>query len=339
MPSPPIIMSHAEWMRRTDVKKTLSSASKDRSDALKLVDAYLQSYDQQAKPDTLEALGHFLDAWHGSKMKTPIGRRTARLSTIRDHDSAVTDLKRQVDLARTLRQPLEWNPAYPGIYIGDDVYRGISWVPDDFVGAIRQGLQDIASRAVGQALLENISDACVKDKTKKVVIEYTGVFSSAAPLENITPETRKKVQRTTQYVDAFNPDDLLTNPKLLATPTDTIVGFRRTYIGGAGAGCVVMLKHTDTGQDGRPMHIGLAHELVHAYHYVNGLCYRAAVGGLQDMGNTGIMEEEMRTVGLLAYEDESPSENAIRDEWGIPRRRSYTDTIGMANVVATPFDI
>ncbi len=70
----------------------------------------------------------------------------------------------------------------------------------------------------------------------------------------------------------------------------------------------------DSGELTRPSFIGLAHELVHAYHYIYGACGRSPTGLAS--GNSGMAEEEMRTVGTGAYEGEVPSENWIRREWG-----------------------
>ena len=77
------------------------------------------------------------------------------------------------------------------------------------------------------------------------------------------------------------------------------------------------------GNPPRPAFIALAHELVHASHYLQGSCYRGIGDDLKPDGDSGIMEEEMRTVGFGKYANESPSENAIRVEHGLPRRDSY----------------
>lgn len=327
-------MSYDEWMRRTNRPKKIGSGNKDRSDALQLVDGYLQNYTNNSTPDSLDALGHFLDAWASGKMRQYFWQDEATLKTIRDHDGAVTALKRQVDRARTLWDPLLWNAAYPGIFIGQDTYRGIHWVPDDFVGHIRLGLEFIAKKPVGRGLLERISELHRAEPRKKVVIEYTGVMSAAAPLSVITKENRKKVQRTSQLVDAYSITELMDNPDIVAergTARDDEYGF----IGAPGAGCIVMLNHADKGLDGRPMYIALAHELIHGLHYMSGMCYRSLRGGLQTGHDTGIMEEEMRTVGLNQYADEVPSENAIRDEWEIDRRTEYGPNMDFSNVTAT----
>lgn len=331
MPGPAVIMSHADWLRRTAVQKWHKQSDKTRSPALVMVDNFVQGYELSKDPQNLEGLHEFLTAWVNGKLKRGV------IDSIRDHDGAASELKRQVDAAVRLRDPIVWKKRYPNILIADDTYRGSAWVPDDFIGTARDSLALIESKPVGKKLLEDLEDLCQRSTTKKVVIQYSSVFSSAAPLDPITNESRKKLNRVRSTDVATDPQTLLANPLLVAKPK--IIEGRRAYIGGGGTGCVVNWKHTDRGLDGRPTHIALAHELVHAIHYVGGMCYRAATGGLSDLGNTGIMEEEMRTVGFGPYAKESPSENAIRAEHNIPLRPTYNPDIDFTKVDATPFMI
>jgi hypothetical protein len=97
------------------------------------------------------------------------------------------------------------------------------------------------------------------------------------------------------------------------------------FIPNTGANAVVRYDPLDQGfgdERGRPGYIGLAHELVHAYHFVNGLCARQPTGGTS--GNQGGAEEEMRAVGARAYKNDPPSENWIRAEWELKERTSYS---------------
>jgi hypothetical protein len=325
----PILMTSAEWLSKTNVKKMIGKGDKTRSGPLGLVDQYVLQYQTTPQAQTLENLKMNLEVWMSSKTKSD-----GSLDTIREHRGAVSDLKRQVDLATRLLPPLEWNRTYPGIFIGQDIYRGIAWVPDDFPGTVNDCLDEIASKPIGKALLKSISDRCLRDTTKKVVIEYTSVYSSAAPVTDVSDVNRKKVQGPTG--EKLKPQELLKNPDLVAKEIGVQMGGKmKDYIGGAGTSAVITFKHTDKGLDGRPVFIALAHELVHAYHYVNGLCYRAADGGIADGGNTGIMEEEMRTVGMLKYKDEIPSENAIRGEHRVTLRTEYTPGVDFSKVSAS----
>ncbi|MEM9060112.1 MAG: M91 family zinc metallopeptidase [Pseudomonadota bacterium] len=309
----------------------MSKNNYDRSDALTLIDTQLGAYDDEKTPDKLEFLKLFLDAWYQSKLKRDV------LKTIRNHDNAVTELKRSVDRATALRNPTLWSAEFPGIYIADDLYRGTSWVPDDFRGSIEDSLNTIITKPIGRKLVEDISDACTRSESKRVVIQYSGTFSSCAALEPVTPENRKKLNRVSPVDEVWDPAELMQNPALMVQFTGDEHEGKRDYINGAGTGAVVNLRHEDKGLDGRPTYIALAHELVHAYHFVTGNCYRAAWGGLVKGGNTGIMEEEMRTVGFGAYAGEVPSENAIRAEHRIPLRPNYTPDMPFTNVTATVF--
>ncbi|MCL1617989.1 M91 family zinc metallopeptidase [Ralstonia pseudosolanacearum] len=68
----------------------------------------------------------------------------------------------------------------------------------------------------------------------------------------------------------------------------------------------------------------LAHELIHAKHMVAGT-WKGRWGDDRDP-KTSAGKEELRAVGLGKYEyakTGEPSENAIRDEHGLPLRRKY----------------
>ena len=117
---------------------------------------------------------------------------------------------------------------------------------------------------------------------------------------------------------------LMGEPKLVQIGIDK-TGDAPKFIGNEGVNVVVKFNHLDPGQQeegNRPTQIGLAHELVHAYHFVEGICARSPTQGTS--GDTGGAEEEMRTVGAGGYDGEVPSENWIRDEWGLKDRTSYS---------------
>ena len=330
--APPALMSSNDWLRKTNRKRTFSKSDKVRSDPLLIVDSLVDSYERLPTPDTLETLDELLTAWMNGKMKRGV------LTTIRDHLHAVTDLERQLTLALTLLTPVEFHRGYPGIFIAQDSYRGNHWVPDDFEGTVNTALQQIDSQPVGRTLLTRLSAGCNRVAGRKVVIEYSGGGSMAAPLDVVTNTSRKTIQRTGQHGTPLLIQEVMANPNLVATQAGVMTdGRRKQFINGAGTGAVVTWNHRDVGQDGRPGFIALAHELVHALHYVEGSCYRAATGSVTDQGNSGIMEEEMRTVGCLRYAGESPSENAIRGEHNVPLRANYSATMSFANVEATAF--
>jgi hypothetical protein len=315
----PVLMSYNEWMTRTDRKAWHLQSNKQRSQALDLVDQQVKLYETQPTPSVLETIAMFLKAWMDGKLKK------GALDSIRNHKRAVTELQRQCEQAMTL-----WSPVpsrYPKILIGVDTYRGNSWVPDTFRGDIETALDQMASQPVGRKLLQAIG----KNSTgvKHVVIEY-GRLSTAAPLPIIDNESRKKVQPLPN-ADRYDLQEMMANPDLIGTLVADDEG-GLDFVPAAGCGAVVTFNHEDKGTDNRPPFVALAHELVHAFHYLSGSCYRAANGGIKDGGNTGLMEEEMRTVGCEKYLGETPSENAIRQEHSIRLRTTYNDTASFANV-------
>lgn len=83
--------------------------------------------------------------------------------------------------------------------------------------------------------------------------------------------------------------------------------------GGAGckAACYWNPNIFNTPNGARPAFIGLAHELIHCYHYTNGLA------------KSSYAEEEQFTVGLAPHAAVPICENTIRAEHGVPARTTY----------------
>lgn len=83
--------------------------------------------------------------------------------------------------------------------------------------------------------------------------------------------------------------------------------------GGSGTTAAVVWNPnvTSTPLGERPAFVGLAHELIHAYHYTNGLAMSDPV------------KEEEFTVGLIPYATSDYTENKIRVEHNLPPRESY----------------
>lgn len=315
----PVIMSYDDWMRDTTVKKWHGQSDKDRSDGaggLQLVDQYLQAFHTNATqwPQMLRQLEVVLDAWVGSKTKTD-----GTLKTIRDHTTVQT-LVRQVKAARTFPDPLPWNRAYPGVSIAQDPFAFDFPVPADFSGKVDNDLGDLISKDRGKELLAIISRVC-QAKGHEVVIQYfTRGSSNCAPVNvAITNDFRRNLSEP-----GINMTELMGNRELVALGKRTGTNGPE-FIPNTGANSIIRYDPDDPGagaEKGRPSFIALAHELVHAYHFVNGICARQPTGGTS--GNQGGAEEEMRAVGARSYKNDPPSENWIRHEWSLPERTSYS---------------
>lgn len=200
-----------------------------------------------------------------------------------------------------------WDENHPGIYVRDPEKKialsgGAAKVfpSATFFDLVNVALNEIGAYPIGKALLKSLAARCLfTDEAIKVVIKYgTGGLS-----EN--PET--------------SVDTIAT--KVVQNPAKPM---KLRYMAGKGSTCVVTFNPLRTKVDNkyRPPFIGLAHELIHAYHDVHGAGYRGYRGTLgQDSGKA---EEEMRTVGLQSYADEDFTENKIRKEHGLPARPSYS---------------
>lgn len=83
---------------------------------------------------------------------------------------------------------------------------------------------------------------------------------------------------------------------------------------GEGTQTAIKYNHNTikTPDGSRPNFIGLAHELVHALHNLNG------------DASADTTDEEHRTVGIGIYINEDICENSIRGEHNVPRRMAYS---------------
>ena len=311
----PLLMSHADWLTRTNVAKTIGSGDKKRSQTLTNVDAYLQAYHTSDQwPQMLRQLEVVLDDWIRLKTKS-----NGDLKTMRSH-TTVQELQRQVKDARKLPDPVPWEPEqFTGIYVAQDPFAGDFPVPEDFRTQVDKDLRKLIGKTRGKQLVTMISDGCI-NKNHRVVIQYNkgAGGNQCAPVNvAITNEFRRGLSEP----GGVNVSALLTNPEIVSTGISTLGGAPE-FIPNSGANVVVKYNHLDSGEEARESFIGLAHELIHAYHFIYGLCARSPTGGA--MGDHGGAEEEMRTVGALAYKDEVPSENWIRGEWGMTLRTKYS---------------
>lgn len=316
------LITHAKWISQTKRK-----IARGRSQLLQNVDIWIQAYENDPKPNNLEMLKTNLDSWVATKMKNGV------LKTKRDHKGEVSRLIDKCTAALELRDPVK--SPFSGIWIGNDLYRGNHWVPKGFKTTVRNRLRTIYSKTTGKQLIDSITAAYKagkgKKRRKRVVIEYSGTGSSAAPLDSITNEERKKIQKTGLSAPSIDVQELLSNTRLLSKK-DKKSGL---WTPGKGTSAVVTWNHLDPANRQRPDSIGLAHELVHAYHYVNGLCRRLPTNFVTHLKDFGIMEEEMRTVGFGGYAGEVPSENSIRGEHKLKVRKSYSKTMSFKNVTVT----
>jgi hypothetical protein len=182
---------------------------------------------------------------------------------------------------------------------------------------------------VGRKLLLTISQHCDVNAQKIVVIEYAFQRTQAAPVNEVTNEERNRLHLPVS-AGGDGVYSYLDNPLVRLRRSPSSASLPTIHHPGGGTGAVVSwLPSTGANE-----FIGLAHELVHVEHYVCGTCYRAPTGHTFAGGDSGALEEEIRTVGLNAYAKESPSENAIRQEHSLPLRQDYSG-VDLTNIVVT----
>lgn len=302
-------MSKADWKRETYVSLTHT-----RGNALRAVDDALEKYPADPLwPATLRSLEIVLKAF----MEDASKNRNKDEDKIRNGPAA-QKLREQIKKARTLPDPVPLK-VYPRICIAQDPFAGNYAVPDNFSVQVIDALGTLALKEHGRTLLEMIDKAC-QDNKHRVIIQYIGAkgLNGCAPVnEPVTNDFRRAVTE----VGGVNLKQLLTNPNVVQKGITTADGGPK-FIPNVGASAIIKFFPADPGESTREIHIALAHELVHAYHFVSGTCARQVMGGVA--GNSGQAEEEMRTVGTGSCSKEIPSENWIRKEWQTPLRTTYS---------------
>ncbi len=204
----------------------------------------------------------------------------------------------------------------PGIYIDD----GGDAV---FANQARYCLNVLRSKDLGISLLRDVRNGCTKGKT--VVIENPpngpfGRMAAAIPSLDVSEGFR---QRLTQPGNGNINDD----------------AYPHTVRGQEGCSAIVRWAFNDTipmTTIRRPAFIALAHELIHALHFLTADCPRAPVREMDLSKDSGLAEEEARTCGLGPYSDpdasEAYNENAFRRLYGVVRRDYYTAGIDFSTV-------
>lgn len=186
--------------------------------------------------------------------------------------------------------PFDTQTNYPGIIIRmrnqtDSVY---------FPMLVNQALQTIASRPVGDKLLQGLVSRVGQAK-----FGYTVCILRADMTYNSGCETK--------WVG--------TNKAVRAQEIEAIT---------SGIGSVTAITYNanmiNTPDGSRPSWVGLAHELIHAYYNLKG---KGLGSGIIKNVNGLVEQEEMATVGLGLGPHRGITENMIRAEHNLPLRITY----------------
>ncbi|NQU45192.1 hypothetical protein HQ520_18065 [bacterium] len=137
-------------------------------------------------------------------------------------------------------------------------------------------------------------------------IKYTGTDAEKEKIKKGLEDLKKKSATAKKLIEALEADDdtikieTTSNGNSYSPGSDTVkYNPDRQNIG------------TDEPWKTRPPEVGMGHELIHAYHDLN--------GGIESVR----MNEENKTVGIEGYENETYTENGIRDDYGIDKRPRY----------------
>ncbi|WP_201279930.1 M91 family zinc metallopeptidase [Pseudomonas fragariae (ex Marin et al. 2024)] len=178
----------------------------------------------------------------------------------------------------------------------------------DYYKETTSALDELNRGHAGRTVIRNIEAACEMDPEKRVVISKTDQGSEAN-----MPGHWTGCARPTR--DPFVP-----------------------FVAGRGESVAVRYnsrfgrRFDNQSVNGQPdpslAYVFLGHELIHASRTLQGTQYRVSRGRPDVDEDSGAAEEELRTVGIGQYEDEYPSENAIRREHGLAPRTSYSGNTG-----------
>jgi hypothetical protein len=185
----------------------------------------------------------------------------------------------------------------------------------------RYCLNVLRSKPLGLDLLKDIRNAC-SPNGKNVVIEKNA-GAAAVPTNDVSPAFRARLN---EMGNGYLVNDC----------------FPLTVRGQAGTSAICRWIFNDTIPGTtikRPPFISLVHELIHCLHFLTADCARAPTRQFDFSVDSGLAEEEARTVGLGPYSHPLRSdkycENAFREIYGVARRDYYQPGADLACVVRT----
>ncbi|HEV7267917.1 MAG TPA: M91 family zinc metallopeptidase [Falsiroseomonas sp.] len=200
-----------------------------------------------------------------------------------------------------------------------------------FTGMVAAHIVNLRSKKLGQDLLEAISTAH-KAKGHSVLIAK-GARSCAIATHDISDSFLGKLAMTPMTAGDLK-EGTYGMGLVQAVWADTVRGK-----GGASAVAQIDPKggQQDIPEAFRRM-VTIGHELIHALHFISADCARSPEPKQLDT-DTGLAEEEARTVGLGPYDfpahNDTFCENAIRDAFGFAQRAFYSTGNNLSHVVRT----
>jgi hypothetical protein len=217
-----------------------------------------------------------------------------------------------------------WDVCGPGIYI--DSPAGDYTFGSD----ARLALNCLRSRPVGLALLQAITTACNGQagffgrKNKRTVVIEKAVAATAVPTQDTSVAFRAQLN--------------MPGNGILADPA-----FALTVRGQGGCKGAIARWNPSNKIPGteieRPSFLSLAHELIHCLHFITGDCGRAPTRQFDLTKDSGLAEEEARTIGLGPYnhphQSDAICENSIRIAFGQPRRNEYAPGVPLTQAQRT----
>ena len=190
--------------------------------------------------------------------------------------------------------------------------------PEAFVLKVKMDLDKIASKPVGQDLLQLIAK---RHKGVGTQFGKTVTIKCGMPTLSPPPGETSSMSRTSTIATDPNDKEYMSTKNVAGTPM---------LFAGCGSSADIYydpnLNYDSIVGIKTPTYVALAHELIHAYHYLSGSLigdmallpksYDRLIARFQ-------LIEEAKTVGAGDYKSARISENAIRREHNIKERQYY----------------
>lgn len=198
---------------------------------------------------------------------------------------------------------------------GNGVFTSAIETPHDFISSAQRDLKLIASKPIGKDLLDLIVKRNQGIGTKK---KHDGSGKTVTIVNGWGTLTDRKFN-TGAAGPALTDDRKFSVQKRF--------GGQPLAFPGAGTSVIVRylpsLDYTFVVKLRTPSYVALAHELIHAYHFLSGtMSSDMSRDVVLDRFRADIIEEAL-TVGAGTYADTRISENAIRREHNLPTRQFY----------------
>lgn len=190
--------------------------------------------------------------------------------------------------------------------------------PSDFILRVKRDLDKIASKPIGRNLLQLIAK-----RHKGVGTESGKTVTINCGMPTLKPLPGQHAPKSRTFATTSNNDEKFMNSK-------NVAGVAMLFAGKGNSAHVYYdpsLNYDSILRIKTPSYLALAHELIHAYHYMSGSLTCDMTPLPKDYKRFSVrfpLIEEAKTIGAGHYRSTRISENAIRREHNLEERKYYS---------------